>query len=264
VEGLIAMAQATRPEPYARPDLYDLLYDGFDEDLVFYRELAAASGGPVLDLACGTGRMLFRLLEAGLEVVGVDLSEAMLARLADKARARGLAPALHRARMDSFDLGRRFRAVVIPFNAFAHNLTADEQIATLRRCHDHLEPGGVLALDIGVPPLERLGSSRRRRTLEREVAHPETGLPVRLWNTQRLDPVAQIQEQRYEIEETVAGGAPRLHVFETRMRWAMPAEMDLLLRHAGFGRRAVWGDFDRIPASAHTGLVVAEAWREDA
>ncbi len=258
------MAQATAPEPYARPDLYDLLYEGFDEDLAFYRDLAVASGGPVLDLACGTGRVLLPLLEAGIETVGVDLSGPMLARLQEKARARGFDPALQRAGMDAFDLGRRFRAVVIPFNAFAHSLTADEQVGTLRRCHAHLEPGGVLALDIVSPQPERLAAPGRRRALEREVAHPDSGLTIRLWNAQRLDLVTQIQHSRYELEEAVAGGAPRLHAFEMRQRWVTPVEMDLLLRLAGFGRRALWGDFERGPVSPHAGLVVAEAWKEDA
>lgn len=254
---------ATMPEPYVRPDLYDLLFDSLDVDLDFYLGVARRAAGPVLDLACGTGRTMLPMLEAGIEAVGVDASEPMLERLRAKAAARGLAPALHRARMADFDLGRRFGAVIVPFNAFAHNLAADEQIATLRGCHRHLEPGGTLALDVISLPAERIARPGPRRRLEREVPHPETGLPVRLWNTQRLDVVAQVQHSRYDIEEVSRDGSTSVHRFESPMRWVSPAEMSLLLRLAGFGRHAIHGDFDRSPVTAAGDFVVVEARRED-
>ncbi len=254
---------ATMPEPYVRPDLYDLLFDSLDEDLGFYLGLARRAEGPVLDLACGTGRTLLPMLEAGIEAVGVDVSEPMLERLRAKAAARGLAPALVRAPMSSFDLGRRFAAVIVAFNAFAHNLTADEQIATLRRCHRHLEPGGILAMDIVSLPPERLARPGPRRRLEREVPHPETGLPVRLWNTQRLDVVAQVQHSRYDIEEVGRDGSARVHRFESPMRWVSPAEMSLLLRLGGFARHAIHGDFDCSPVRASSDFVVVEARRDE-
>jgi SAM-dependent methyltransferase len=254
---------ATAPEPYARPDLYDLLFEGIEFDLAFYRELASAAQGPVLDLACGTGRVLLPLLEAGVEIEGVDASARMLERLREKARARGLAPRVHQASMSAFDLGRRFRVVMIPFNSFVHNLTPDDQIATLRRCHEHLEPGGVLAFDFFAATPTMLAVPHGSRVLEHEAPHPETGLPVRVWDARDLDVVTQTQHSRIEIEELgESGGVAKTHRFETRVRWVQPAEMELLLRLAGFAHRALWGDFARGPLTAGTAHVVAEAWRD--
>jgi SAM-dependent methyltransferase len=256
------------PEPYVRPDLYDLLFEGLDFDLGFYREMAlqqTAGGepGPVLDLACGTGRVMLPLLEAGVDVEGVDLSRPMLERLREKARARGLAPRVHQVSMSAFELPRRFRVAMIPFNAFVHNLTAEDQIATLRRCREHLEPGGVLAFDFFSATPAMLAAPAGKRVLEHEVAHPETGLPVRIWDARDLDPLTQTQHSRIEIEELGEGGGIAVtHRFETVVRWIYPAEAELLFRLAGFARWNLWGGFDRRPLAADTAHVLAEAWRD--
>src|SRR5207237_782347 len=78
--------------PYDDPELYDLLFDGYTEDRDFYLELARAARGPVLDLACGSGRLLIPALAAGVDIDGLELESAMLGELTRKARARGLEP----------------------------------------------------------------------------------------------------------------------------------------------------------------------------
>src|ERR1043165_9575832 len=98
----------TEATPFDDGALYDLfLGDGFDYGTDFYSGLAKAAGGPVLDVACGTGRILLPLLKAGVDIEGLDLFEGMLKRLREKASARGLTPKLHRSDMARFPLGRR-------------------------------------------------------------------------------------------------------------------------------------------------------------
>jgi SAM-dependent methyltransferase len=135
----------TDPTPFDDGALYDVLVSdprvrAFGLD--FYLRLARAAGGPVLDVACGTGRILLPCLQAGVDVEGLDLFPDMLATLRKKAAALGFQPRLHQADMASFRLDRRYALIMIPFNAFVHNLTTDSQIASLACCREHLTPGG--------------------------------------------------------------------------------------------------------------------------
>src|SRR5512135_3400883 len=82
------------PSPYDLPELYDQIFEGFDFDIPFWRATSSAAGGPVLDLGCGTGRVLMPLLEAGVDADGVDLYEPMLERARAKAEAGGFHPLL--------------------------------------------------------------------------------------------------------------------------------------------------------------------------
>src|SRR6185436_20781947 len=124
---------------------YDALYGVMRDpsgDAAFYRALAQESGGPVLELGCGTGRVLLPIAALGIPCAGVDASPSMLAAL----RAKNPPPTLElvQASMETFDLGeRRFRLVTCPFRAFQHLLTVDAQLAALANIRRHLAPGGA-------------------------------------------------------------------------------------------------------------------------
>jgi SAM-dependent methyltransferase len=252
---------AEAPSPYTRADLYDLLFRDYAADLGFYLGVAKEAGGPVLDVGCGTGRVLLRALEVGLDLDGLDDSAEMLARLRQSAKARGLAPRVIQADMRVFQMPRRYAGIMIPFNAFAHNLTADDQIATLRHCHEHLVPGGRLVFDVFSATPAMLATPIAEPVLELETPHPETGLPVRLYDGRRLDISTQTQHSQIAIEELDARGQiVRTHRFAAVVRWIYPSEMELLLRLAGFDRWEVTGGFDGRPAADHEGGIVVSAW----
>src|SRR5204862_7835775 len=101
--------------PFDDAGLYDLLFEGFDYGVAFYLAQAREAGGPVLDLCCGTGRVLLPLLRAGVDADGVDAFPAMLEAARRKARAEGFAPELTRAEMREFRLPRRYALIIIPF-----------------------------------------------------------------------------------------------------------------------------------------------------
>jgi SAM-dependent methyltransferase len=259
--GLSAAPEA--PSPYTRADLYDLLFHDFSVDLDFYLGLAREALGPTLDVGCGTGRVLLRALEAGLDVDGLDDSVEMLERLQTNAVARGLAPRVVHADMRGFRMPRRYAFVMIPFNAFAHVLTTDDQIATLRACHEHLLPGGRLAFDVFSATPEMLATPVTEPVLELETPHRETGLPLRIYDQRRLDIASQTQHSHITIEELDPGGRlAHAHRFVTVVRWTWPSEMELLLRLAGFPRREITGGFDGRSAAAHQGAIVVSAWRD--
>jgi len=252
---------AEAPSPYTRADLYDLLFRDYAADLAFYLGIAREAGGPGLDVGCGTGRVLLRALEAGLDVDGLDDSAEMLARLRQNAAARRLAPRVTQGDMRAFALPRRYASILIPFNVFAHNLTADDQLATLRCCHEHLAPGGRLVFDVFSATPAMLATPVAEPVLELETRHPETGRFLRLYDGRRLDLATQTQHSRIAIEELDAGGqVAGTHRFVAVVRWIYPSEMELLLRLAGFDRWEVAGGFDGRPAAGHEGAIVVSAW----
>jgi SAM-dependent methyltransferase len=261
VEGL--SLTATLPSPYDAPELYDLVLDSFSDDLPFWLEEAKRARGPVLELACGTGRVLLHLRGHGVDADGLDLSAPMLSRLRHKAAARGLAVRALEADMRDFTLPRRYGAAFIAFNGFAHCETTEDQLRCLRCCREHLEPGGALVVDMSYPGPAYWTAPDQGRVLEMEVPHPDSGHPVRMYDTRTKDPLAQRQHSIVEIEELDgAGGLLRAHRFETTQRWVYRYELELLFRCAGFSRWEILSDFTRAPLARAGGQMQGFAWRD--
>ncbi len=253
---------AALPSPYEAPAVYDLVLEHFRDDLPFWLEEARAARGPVLELACGTGRVLLHLLENGIDADGADLHAAMLERLRSKAEQRRLSPRVVEADMRAFQLPRRYARVFIPFNAFAHCDTVEEQLACLRCCRDHLEPGGALVVHMSYPTLAYWSEGEGQRMLEAEVRDPATGRLVRMWDTRTKDRIGQRQHSLTEVEELdESGGVARTHCFETSQRWVYLFELELLLRGAGFARWEVVGGFERAPFTREEQQMMGFGWR---
>ncbi len=249
------------PSTFDDGDIYDLVLKDIPYGLDFYVALARQASGPVLDIACGTGRILLPCLQAGVDIEGLDMFEPMLRTLRAKAAELGLSPRLHQADMSDFSLSRRYRLIMIPFNAFIHNMTQDAQIRCLQLCREHLSPGGELTFDTFFPSLEIVGSPQNTRVLEGELPHPETGLPMRMYDTRSFDRVAQVQHSVNEIELLSADGSVQtVHRSEISSRYIYKQEMALLLRVAGFARWEIYGDFDRHPLTRENEAMVVSAW----
>jgi SAM-dependent methyltransferase len=252
---------AAEATPFDDGALYDLVVGNLDFDLDFYLSLAQAARGPVLDVACGTGRIMLPCLKAAVDVEGLDLFPGMLTRLREKASALGFNPRLHESNMAGFQLSRRYALIMIPFNAFVHNLTADDQLECLQSCCDHLQPGGLLVFDTAFPGQQWVGAPSGTRVLEGEIPHPDTGLPVRMWDTRTFDRVKQVQYSCNEIEMLDATGKViATHLSKTTLRWIYKTEMELLLRIAGFARWQILGGFDGRPLEHETDAMIVQAW----
>jgi len=140
------LTKRQNPSPYDAPEIYDALFESFDFDLPFWLKIGREANGPLLEAGCGTGRVLLRLLEAGTDADGFDLSRQMIERLLAKARARGWDNRAVVADMRDFSLRRRYARVICAFNGFAHCETTEDQIRALTCFREHLEPGGGLVL----------------------------------------------------------------------------------------------------------------------
>ena len=249
--------------PYDAPELYDLALATYRADLGFWLEEARAAAGPVLEVACGTGRVLLELRAHGVDADGLDASEAMLGRLRDLASATGIRANAVRADMRDFTMPRRYRRVFIAFNGFAHCETIDDQLRCLRCCRDHLEPGGALIVHMSYPSQAYWLDPEGERVLELETTHPVSGHVVRMWDTRTRDRVRQRQRSLTEIEELDATGAvARTHRFEVTQRWVYRFELDLLLRTAGFARREILGGYDREPLTRDDQQMLAYGWKD--
>src|ERR1044071_6557398 len=183
-------------------ELYDPMSDAvrvgspMAGDIDFYRRLAAEQGGAVLDVGCGTGRVAAAIAEDGFQVVGVDLSVAML-RLAEERRI-ALPPEVAtrlsfiHGDMETLDLGRRFALVMTPSRVFQFMLTTAAQRAALGALKAHLQPGGRLVLDLFDPRLEFVVPGAPFAPRGGEIVNPRTGNRVTWAATARNpDPGAQ-------------------------------------------------------------------------
>jgi SAM-dependent methyltransferase len=247
---------------YIAPELYDAAYGWWRDDIPFYTALGRAAAGPVLEVACGTGRVHLPLLQAGVDADGFDLHAGMLEVLRRKAAALGLTARVAQADMRDFTMPRRYPLAVIPFRAFLHNRTAEDELRTLRCCREHLEPGGRLVLDLFHPTFERLIEPDGEWRLEREFAHPGSGAPLALWSRAWRDRVEQTMHVDMELRELSDGEVAARHEHGFDLRWVYKGEMELLLRAAGFARWEVAGGFDGRPLARDTDLMVWTAWRD--
>lgn len=256
------MTEAPGAPAYADPALYDLIYSWYQDDVDYYVGAARDAGGPVLEIACGTGRILLPSLEAGADIQGIDVEPAMLERLRAKAAARGLRADVHAGDMRDFTMPRRYRLITIPFRAFLHLHTIEDQIAALRCIREHLEPGGALTFNVFFPSYTYVLEHDGKRGLEREIVDPETRDRYAIWSTPRYDVVNQRLTSHREIVGPLGGADPPVRHTGFTLRWIFRWEAELLLRAAGFLRYHVAGGFDGRPLAHESDEMVWTAWRD--
>lgn len=235
-------------------DLYDHIpgYAG-RPDQAFYLDYARAAEGKILELGCGTGRLLIPIAAAGYEITGLDLSEYMLARcrktLANQPSEVQARTRIVRGDMTDFDLGETYALITVPFRAFQHLLPVEEQLACLQCAHRHLLPGGRLILDLFQVNLRYLidPESANEKQDFAGVALPG-GRTLR--RTHRIAGWHRA-EQYNDIEmiyyvEHPDGHTERL-VQAFPFRYFFRYEVEHLLARCGFGVAALFGSFDRRP-----------------
>ena len=249
----------THAEGYARLvarhyDAINAVLRGGSRDAAFYLELAQESGGPVLELGCGTGRILLPIAQTGIACVGLDASRDML----DVLRAKGPPPSLElvHATMESFELGtRRFPLITIPFRAFSHLLDVPAQLAALANARRHLAPGGRLALDVFDPRLSRTAILAEPEELAASAETPRG-------RVQRFDRVTRdLARQVLTLRVRFVAAAPEdCGEGELQLRWFHRYELEHLLARAGFAIEALYGGFDkRVWAPGCETIILARA-----
>jgi SAM-dependent methyltransferase len=229
------------------PD-FGLIYDTVPiyvgrKDVDFYvAEAKGARGGAVLEVGCGTGRILLPIARAGCTITGIDSSPTMLERCRGKVSG-GLAVTLRQVDMRDFDLGTTFALIIAPFRVVQHLTTIEDQLKFLATIHRHLAPRGRFVFDAFNPRFDKLvGADGVEREDTPEQRLPDGRTFRRSYRIARVRWVDQVSESEliYYID-----GKRYVQAFE--MRWYLASELRHLLARAGFRVREMYGDFNRGP-----------------
>lgn len=238
---------------------YDAAYATLERlgpDLDFYLELARECGGPVLELGCGTGRVLLPVAREGIDCTGIDDSGRMLDAL--RAKAPGVAPSLVQARMQDFDLGdARFALIYSAFRVFQHLYTVKDQLACLARVRAHLAPGGRFAFDVFNPRVDRIWIEEVPEEPDLRFSHE--GEDVVRYVASRRDRPGQLLYLDMRYERSRDGQVVANDIARFRLRWYTRWELEHLMARAGFDDVVIYGDFDRSPVGRDSPSLVVVA-----
>lgn len=218
-------------------------------DVAFFVQAALDSGGPVLEVGCGTGRVLLPTARAGVNITGLDLSQHMLTVLRQALDRE--APdvkdrvTLVEADMRNFDLGKTFSLVTTPFRPFQHLLTTKDQISCLKCIHNHLEPGGMLILDIFNPSLAGITEDNlgQEKGAEPEFTTPDGIQVLRLDKTIARDHFKQVLDVELIYYLTYPDGKQERVVHAFQMRYLFRYEAEHLLARCGFEVIDLFSDY---------------------
>ncbi|ARQ71992.1 class I SAM-dependent DNA methyltransferase [Streptomyces marincola] len=228
------------PETYGElnADIYDEWHAALDpaEAVRSLAELIKEGpAGPVLELAVGTGRVTIPLAAEGIDLWGIDASEAMVARMRAKPGGDRIPVTIGDMADVAPDTEERFAMVFVVFSTFFFLMTQDEQVRCFVNVAGRLRPGGRFVLECPMPDVARYDRNQR-------VAAHEVGLGQVRLTAVRHDPV----EQRFEGQHVLITDSG-VRLAPAFMRYAWPSELDLMARIAGLERRARWGGWRREP-----------------
>jgi len=237
-------------------DFYDFL-PGLNSrgDLEFYRRMAVKAEGPVLECACGTGRLLIPIAREGVEITGFDLSEPMLARCRqrledepDEVRAN---VELYTADMRNFDFGEKFKLIFVAFRSFQHLLTIEDQISYIKCARQHLSDDGRLIIDIFNPDLEQLLDKDKAKSVIDDTAFgiPDGRNACRQIKVDKIDQTGQKLHCRQVYNIIFPDGSRDRQEHKFIIRYLFRFEAEHLLARCGFEVENIYGDFAFHPFS---------------
>lgn len=217
-------------------DVYDEGFSPEDTERVVDCLASLAGSGPCLELGIGTGRIALPLAQRGLEVHGIDASEAMVAGL--RAKPGGEAIAVSMGNFADVGVEGRFSLIFVVFNTLFALASQEEQVRCFANVANHLADGGLFVIEAFVPDLTRFTLGQHTHTRWVDVDRV-------LFEVARLDPVEQ-QVASQHIVVTEAG----VRLYPVKIRYAWPSELDLMARLAGLWLRERWEGWGREPFTA--------------
>lgn len=241
-------------------------------EVPFYLQEIARFGQPVLDVACGAGRVLLPLLRAGIDIDGCDISPDMLKHCRSKAASEGFRPNLYQQPMHAFSLPRKYKTIYI-CDSFGLAGSRDKDLETLRRCFEHLEDGGALIVNIEAeyttPEAWDSWLSARRKNLPEpwpEQARVQTAADgtehAARFRYVEVNPLEQSYTRQVRLEKWQAGNLIASEEYTLRGNMYMKNEVLLMLQVAGFQEILVRGDYSDLPANSDHEEIIFTAVRK--
>jgi SAM-dependent methyltransferase len=227
-------------------------------DIEYYREKLKDCKGRILEAMVGSGRVIIPLLESGLTVDGVDYSPHMLSSCRARCEERGLHPNLYEANLVELSLPHKYEAIIIPGGSFLLIEKREESIQALRRLYEHLEPGGMLLLDLFLPD-NNLGSSDLGRWRGTATYHLPNGDIITL--EEKLVEADwffnQFQVSHLKYEKWRDGILLQTELQRFALRWYGVEEFKFILESVGFGDVVVCADYEegKKPTSSNQKIV---------
>jgi SAM-dependent methyltransferase len=248
-------------EEFSDPINYDL-EDRSDTGIAFYAALAQETGGPVLEIACGTGRVSIPIAQLGFALTGLDIVPGMLERA--RSKSVGLPTRWIEGDARTFHLGEHFRLIFLTGNAFQAFLTNADQEALVERVRAHLHDEGLFAFETRNPLLP---NSKTREGLfvtleshDEEETWPSfinaNGHEVRVSRTRVYDHVAQILHMTSH-KRWHEGEEEQTKITRIALRYTFPQELAALLHYNGFTIIRQYGDWNEEPLSATSPSIIS-------
>jgi ubiquinone/menaquinone biosynthesis C-methylase UbiE len=220
-------------------------------DRRLYRELIGETGEPVLDVGCGTGRILVDFLQDGVDIDGVDNSPEMLDLCRQKAAMHGLQPNLYLQWMESLELPRHYRTILVPSSSFQLIVEPEKARQAMQRLYAHLLSGGSLIMSF-MALLPEGGALDSGWYQAGEAMRPSDGALAKRWSRSWFDLENQLEhtEDRYELSNNGQVIAVEEHRRSPATRWYTQTQVTELYKAAGFATVRLLHEFTREPASA--------------
>jgi ubiquinone/menaquinone biosynthesis C-methylase UbiE len=223
----------------------------------FFLQEIARHGQPVLDLACGTGRVMLPILRAGIEIDGCDISADMLHYCRIKADSEGFNPNLYHQPMHALDLPRSYKTIYI-CGSFGLAGSREKDLETLRRCYAHLADGGALLLNIQAEYNSPESWGLWPEDGQLNIAEDGSEYVAR-FRILQVDPLEQSFIRQVRLEKRQAGKLIAAEEYTLRDNMYFKNDLLLMLKVAGFREITVHGDYTDEPATADHGELVFTA-----
>jgi len=233
------------------------VYD-WTADIPFYLELASKVDGPVLECACGTGRLAIPLARAGADVTGLDLSKEMLnvfrAKLKKENAGTRKRIHLHRGDMRNFSLGKKFGMAFVGFASFLHLLTVKDEEDCLKSVLKHLRPNGIFIVDAFNPDL-----SRPQQLVRLDKVRQHGKEMILRFNEQEMDLENKVINATNVYDFVSQSGSVKRKVIRFQLRYIFKDELVHLFERTGYSVEQVYGNYDKSPFKDESPRIICVA-----
>jgi len=214
----------------------------------YFLKIIKDSGEPALDVACGTGRIMFDYMQEGIDIDGVDISPDMISKAHENADVLGLKPNLYVQAMQNLDIPRRYQTIIVPSSSFLHLINVIDIKEALKRFYEHLNSGGLLAMSLRVMDPNPVEADWE---IDAGAIRPSDGALVKRWFRCNYDVDNRIQhtEDRYEIIKDDKIIHSETYISSPFLTWYKCSEAVEYLKQAGFTDVHAHSDFKFEPAT---------------